>query len=392
MGTRRRSQAFRATSGAAVVAACLLVFVGIAGGQCVGPADAWQQDQLGFAYRDIFRDGRWQRVYRDPIRQAVAWQIGRYLPEIGLTSPHDYRRQRGFDALGRPWARDQLGFAYYEACDGFATHRVYYQPERQAVAARVFEQLACVDWEAAVRRGVSSATVRGFNALHAPARPEDELVRSAVRDRIVEGLNHLGGSKGFQDLPRFQRLVAEGIEDAVISAFNQMDVVPQDLGLKLPSESLGGPPGASTLPDSVEAEPSPAAHPPPALADPGPVLVAPSVRQAARLPAPRPAKAPAAPAAPEATLSAGPLPAHYGGVFRGDAFAQRYNRIRLVDSGWVFGAFGRRPLQGTEFLILWLRDNPDTVEVWLKGVLVYQNCHYAEFFEGARQTPESTDE
>jgi hypothetical protein len=73
--------------------------------------------------------------------------------------------------------------------------------------------------------------------------------------------------------------------------------------------------------------------------------------------------------------------AYYGGTLHGEAFTERYSETRFVDSGWVSGAFGAKPLIGPGFLILSLRDEPGVVEVWKKRVLVYRDCQYAEFFE-----------
>jgi len=204
-------------------------------------------------------------------------------------------------------------------------HREYYQPERRAAAACVHAQLECVDWEAAVRRGVASAVVRGFNAQSVQSQLDQRTVRSVVRERIVYGLNRAAEGVQPELLGRFEQLVAEGVEDAVVEAFNQVEVLSGD--------------------------PANVGH--------------------------------ASPAAER--THAGPVAAHYGGRLQEKDFTNRYSEARLVSAGWVIGSNTIRPLSGGEFLLLKIASAPDMVEVWQDHVLVFRNCRYTEYYEDAQQ-------
>jgi hypothetical protein len=229
-------------------------------------------------------------------------------------------------------------------------------------------------------------------------------------------LNRLGEGGGFQDLPRFQRLVAEGVEDAIVSAFNQMDVIPDELAEAqpggalehLPAEAIESYPveAIESQPTEIiesqpaeifESPPADALESPPADAlelrpaetthsSPDPttetVVGQPSVRldRSVLSRPPLVAENPVGPPASSARFDR--LTAtHYGGTLHGEAFFQRYANVRFVDSGWIVGSFGTRPITEPGFLILWLRDEPGVVEVWRNRVPVYEGCRYEEFFE-----------
>ncbi len=349
-----------------------VIYLGIAGQAVIGQvlqSGEWKQDGVGCAYREVFHDGRWQREYRQPIRQAIAWETSRHLTKVGFSAPMDIRRQSGMDAFGRCWSRDELGYAYYEVGGHGCFGREYYQPERRATAANLHRQLACVDWPAAVRTGASRATVHGFNAAGGRLSGHDAQVRSAVRDQIIDGLNRAGENRFAGDLSRFQQLVTEGVEDAVVRAFNQMDVLP------------GVPEGA--LP------PNPQEHEVPERASP-PNSPGSGADERSVLPH-DPQQDPPVPSTDcgNSALTAGGgnrrlLAPHYGGPLYGNGFSNRYSVVQFVDSGWVIGTFGVRPLTGDAYLILSLKEDPKIVEVWSHSILLFEGCRYAKFFEDAQ--------
>jgi hypothetical protein len=327
---------------------------GVVYGQYSQTTATWKYDEIGYAYREALFEGRWQRLYRQPLRQAVAWEVARNLPTIGLPAPCDGRSASGVDACGRSWRRDALGYAYYETCC-CGTNRTYYQPERQSVAALVNRQLACVDWGASVRGGVANAMVRGLNAASVPSL-DDRAVRSVVRERIVDGLNRAAAGAGSGSLTRFQQLVAEGVEDAMVEAFNQIDLV-ADAQQQAPPRDRHE---AMSEDISVLRVVRRGEHARPrAVGDPG--------------------------AVPVNGQDGGPVVTHYGGPLQRAAFSQRYAKVRFVDSGWIIGPFGTRPVTGDGLLILSLRGDHDAVEVWQDGLLISTDCRYVEYFEDAQR-------
>jgi len=329
---------------------------------------SWKVDEIGYAYHDAFINGLWQRVYRQPRRQAVAWEVSRHLPNIGLPATRDVRGASGFDAFGRRWYRDALGYAYYETGCGGGIVREYYQPERQSIAAAMHRQLSQLDWEGSVRLGVAGAMVRGFNATDI-AGIDDATLRSVVGEQIIEGLNLAAEDTQSGNLLRFQELVAGGVEDAIVQAFNQMEVI----GDGQPAANIHGEsvdfldqPPAMVAPADVD---DPAADGNDAAADGND---APSLSGNVSY----------VPANPE---NAGLIARHYAGGHNSTSFVQRYAETRFVDAGWVIGSFGTRPLVGGGTLVLTLQGDTGKVEVWRDGILVYSDCHYAEYFEDAQQ-------
>jgi hypothetical protein len=80
--------------------------------------------------------------------------------------------------------------------------------------------LSHVDFETAVRDAARNLVVRGFNGADiVPA-----TIRESVRDVVVRSLNEARPERG--DLSGFQQLVQDGIEDALVEALNQIEVLP----------------------------------------------------------------------------------------------------------------------------------------------------------------------
>lgn len=328
---------------------------GAVSAQCHHTSANWKLDEIGYAYQEAFVDGRWQRVYQQPRRQAVAWEVSRHLPKIGLPATHSFRRASGVDAFGRRWSRDALGYAYYETGCGGCVGRTYYQAQRQSIAAAVHRQFTCVDWEASVRQGVVGAVTRGFNAVGVPAI-DDETLSSVVGEQIVEGLNRAAADAGSGNLSRFQDLVAEGVEDAIVQAFNQMDLMRNEGRAVTPRARSEKPTGeTSVLADRSDGDRAPARVP----VD---VRSAPADEGHAHL-----------------------VKMHYGGGLDPTAFHERYGEARFVDGGWIIDKSGSRPVIGAGMLILTLQTDGHRVEAWRDGILVFSDCQYSEYFEHAQE-------
>lgn len=198
------------------------------------PDCAPQRDEDGFAFRLVMTDGIARRVYADPVGRAVDWEVQNHLQRMGLS---DHRRPKpcsGVDAAGRCWWRDEHGYAYYvDHCAGWP-QRVYYHPLRRAVAGRVHDCLSRVDFQTAVRDAARSVAVRGFNGAEVGA----DQIRQSVRDAVVRNLNDARSDSG--DLSNFQQLVQAGIEDALVEAFNQIEVTPVPRQTALDEHDDGG--------------------------------------------------------------------------------------------------------------------------------------------------------
>jgi hypothetical protein len=84
------------------------------------------------------------------------------------------------------------------------------------------ELLARVDWEAAVRQGARNVVVRGFSREAGRGRKSvEELTQAAVRNGVIAGLNQAAANDP-TELARFQALVQQGVEDALVEAWNEL--------------------------------------------------------------------------------------------------------------------------------------------------------------------------
>ncbi len=179
-----------------------------------------QRDEDGFVFCLVMTDGVARRVYADPVGRAVDWEVQNHLQRMGLTDRRRPKARWGIDAAGRCWQRDELGYAFYvDDCAGCPL-RSYYHPLRRAVAGRVHDCLSRVDFQTAVRGAARAVAVRGFNS----AEVDTDQIRQSVRDAVVRSLNEARPDSG--DLSNFQQLVQAGIEDALVEAFNQIEVTP----------------------------------------------------------------------------------------------------------------------------------------------------------------------
>jgi hypothetical protein len=103
-------------------------------------------------------------------------------------------------------------------------------PNRPCLAATVNiywrQRLESVNWREAVRAGARNATVRGFGgSRHAlPETITERQLRTAVRNCFVESMNYVGAKGGQVDRQRLQNLIAAGVEDAIVEAFNRSRV------------------------------------------------------------------------------------------------------------------------------------------------------------------------
>jgi hypothetical protein len=319
-------------------------------------SEPWCVVDMSVPYCDTWASGVRQQSDQDPIRHAIAREVSRHLPMVGLPGARDDGPCSGCDARGRRWQRDACGYAYYEqmGCGG-VPHRIYYQPELHSAAQWVRRQLDCVDWEQAVRHGVKQAVIRGWNAAGEGCDIDEATVRSAVRDQIVEGINRAAAGHGDADLQRFQQLVAEGVEDAIVEAFNQLDVVGGDAWQIFELESN------LVSPDQISAATRAHDGSSPSHSQNGLGLISPAQQQQQPV-----------------------VSEHYGGPLTVGDFNRRYVEAVLVNSGWVTGPAGLQPLVNGDFLILRSRAEPQEVEVWQRHHLLFEDCRYEKFYEDAK--------
>jgi hypothetical protein len=316
-------------------AAALLILLQVAcqhaAGQSRTPAFANPQhvynDEIGFEYTLIEVNGMLDRAYRRPVERAIAWEVRNHVHKIGLPDARSaHPAQYGVDALGRAFAYDAVGYPYYEVpeCDG--VRRVYYQPFAQAVALHMREVLDSVDVPAAVREAAHNAVVRGYNGAAEAVEDSQHAVRSAARDAVTHGLNLAGAAPEGTNLDTFQDLIAGGIEDALVEAFNRA------AALELPTQD-------------VEV----------------------------------PNESPRRDAARDAWIRT-----HWGGRVEPDEFERRYGDATLITAGWIVTVAGIQPLRVPDGALLLTRKDSPYFEVWREGRLLCDECRFARYFEDAR--------
>jgi len=88
------------------------------------------------------------------------------------------------DLWGQPWWIDEAGYDYYDVDRDTGIQRIYRTPLRRAIAMwlhrqRVRRQVQQIDLQAAVREGVREAVIEGFNAAaeSPPAADADHIRR-----------------------------------------------------------------------------------------------------------------------------------------------------------------------------------------------------------------------
>ena len=344
-----------------------------------------------------------------PLRaQCCAWQGG-VMPAVGcgcLTTPIAPMGCSAYSAPNWPIAawetRRHLGALGLPVpltpgcgnCDGCAATLVAetgcgMPADFSDLSTEKYLQLA--DWQAAVRQGARNATVRGFGGTQVVSSPcDNDAIRSIVRNTIVQGLNYAGEQGAGGDLTRFQNLIAAGVEDAIVEGFNRTTVSdPKPCPDKDPNESKASKGKSGTPPP-----------PPPAISEKRKTtqeLPQNSGTAAIRLAGLRSSSlnksSKVSTLAEDTFLPPAPLSdlvrQHYAGPQDAATFAARYADVQLVTSGWMVGSTGVVPLTGDHgFLVLKLRDDLDYVEVWSRGVLVADKCHYLQYFEDAKRFQE----
>lgn len=176
------------------------------------------------------------------------------------------------------------------------------------------QRFDAVDWPAAVRHGVRNAVVRGGNELGAIS---DEQIRAAVTAAVISSINDLAESGN--ETQRFQRLIEQGVEDAIVELFNELGKQ-QNIGAAT----------VDNAPANVAVFPSP------------PVSIAQH------------------------------LPPNHG-----EFFPLWYRRLETVSGGWFVTAENRyTPLPLRTVVIARRRDNEASCDIWSEGRLIVSRVTY----------------
>ncbi|MCR9119122.1 MAG: hypothetical protein NXI22_19495 [bacterium] len=210
-------------------------------------------------------------------------------------------------------------------------------PPRAEEMAIVREQLNAVDWRAAVRGGVQRAVIRGGNAMGSLSGGE---LREAVTDAVVESMN-ASAEQGDQATD-FQRLVEEGVEDAMVQLLNAM--------------------GKQASDESADSATSPKAATP------------------TTLPNSKPAKQnliPVVQRPPMPAALAMHLPANHA-----EFFPTRYLRLREISGGWYRDRSGVwQPLLDSSAVLAIRREDDQRGDIWVQGRVAASNARYVTSYE-----------
>ncbi|MEO8494923.1 MAG: hypothetical protein ABI614_07625 [Planctomycetota bacterium] len=306
-------------------------------------------DEIGFEYTLVDRNGLTERAYQRPVERAIAWEVRSHLHKIGLPDVRGTNRPtHGVDGLGRSFRYDVVGYPYYEVLDCGGPGRVYYQPRSQSVATHVQEVLECVDWEAAVREASRNTVIRGFGQAAEAVEESRQSVRTAVRDAVADSLNFAGATSDGVKLETFQELIAAGIEDALVEAFNQA------AALEVPA------PGGDTLglPLFPRAKTDRQSH-----ATLG-----------------RPPEPLSRDAANEIWITT-----HLGRHIEPSEFERNYKDATLITAGWIVAEWGVKPISAKGGALMLTRSDSPFVEIWRDGRLLCDGCRFARYFEDAQR-------
>lgn len=198
-----------------------------------------------------------------------------------------------------------------------------------------------IDWEGAVRRGARNSVVRGFNGTPVPEGSDsrDAWLRRRAAAEVVQYFNALGGAPSpytAGQLRRFQQLVEQGVEDAIVEGFNRAGEL-------------------KALQEREAAEKQQA--------------------EAARLP--EPSVEPRRVAYDSAEVRE-----HFGDALERAEFDRRYESARWVSAGWLMVEGNRLPVKAPAgYLLLVPRKGPGVSEVWRQRERLFAAARYARYYE-----------